>query len=148
MLRHRRAAGASDFFVRPLAVIAHGSDSFAAGVYELDGDMLKFRAPVNPRQYAACVNQISLGRSSASIVMIADLDAALARRGARGYREASLDAGAAIGAVWLAATAHNLTGSAAGGTVASGFRDICGMDGYVECPLLGFHFGWPGGGGR
>ena len=80
--------------------------------------------------------------------MIADLDAALTRRGARGYREASLDAGAAMGAVWLAATAHGLTGSLAGGAVASGFREICGMDGYVECPLLGFHFGWPAGGDR
>ncbi len=143
MLWHRRAAGAGDFFVRPVALIARGTESFPAGVFELAGDTLKLRALLSERQYAACVNQISLGRSSASIVMIADLDAALAARGVRGYREASLDAGAAIGAVWLAATAHGLAGCAAGGTVASGFREICGMDGYVECPLLGFHFGWP-----
>jgi SagB-type dehydrogenase family enzyme len=145
MLRHRRAAGAGDCFVRPVAVLARGTDSFAAGLYELDGDRLRFRAPVDARQYAACVNQLSFSRSPASIVMIADLDATLARRGARGYREAALDAGAAIGTVWLAATAHGLAGSAAGGAVTSGFRAICGMDGYVECPLLGFHFGWPAG---
>jgi SagB-type dehydrogenase family enzyme len=144
MLQQRRAAGASRSHVRAIAVVARGN----AGIYELDGDALRFRAPIDDAQYKRCVNQISLGRSSASIVTIANLDTALAQRGARGYREAAIDAGAAIGAAWLAATAHGLTGSAAGGTVASGFRETCGMDGYVECPLLAFHFGWPAGGAR
>ena len=75
--------------------------------------------------------------------MVANLDEQLAWRGARGYREAALHGGAAVAAAWLAATAHGLVGSAAGGVIASAFREACGMDGYVECPLLAFHFGSP-----
>jgi SagB-type dehydrogenase family enzyme len=144
-LRTRENAGAARCFVRPVLAVGRGAHDLSPGLYELEPSYgsLQKRAPFNADLMAQCVNQDTLAASPAALVMIGDLDASLTERGVRGYRELAQHAGAAVGQAWLAATAHGLVGTAAGGVIASGFRIASGMDGFRECPLLGLHLGHP-----
>lgn len=144
-LRTRENAGAARCFVRPVLAIGRGAHDLPPGLYEMnpsDGRLGR-RASFSADLMAQCVNQDTLAASPAALVMIGDLDAALTERGVRGYRELAQHAGAAVGQAWLAATAHGLVGTAAGGVIAAGFRRAAGMDGFRECPLLGLHLGHP-----
>ncbi len=139
----RRAAGCAPSFVRPLLLVDAAGPDLPPGVYERRGRELVSRAAFGPEAALECTLQRGLATAPAHLVIVADLRAALAQRLARGYCEQAVHAGAAVGAAWLAATAHGLVGTAAGGVIADGLRLVAGLDGFNECPLLGFHAGLP-----
>jgi SagB-type dehydrogenase family enzyme len=142
-LAARVAAGSPPCYVRPVLAVARSAD-WERGIYEIDeSGGVRRRADFSPEAMDATVIQRSMGRAPAALFVIANLDAALRDRGIRGYLESAQHAGAAVGAAWLAVANRELGGSAAGGIVTAGLKQACGIDGFHECPLLGFFFGQP-----
>jgi SagB-type dehydrogenase family enzyme len=139
----RSRCGSSPCFVRPVLAVARGTSALSAGLYELDGDgALVRRSDFNPEMMRECFNQSTFGDAPAAVFTVGDLGQALCERGSRGYREMSQHSGSIVGYVWLAATALGLAGTAAGGVIPAGLRIAAGMDGFRECPLLAFPFGF------
>jgi SagB-type dehydrogenase family enzyme len=142
----RESAGFVPRLVHPILTVSEGSSELSPGIYELNQDSPTcfVRRSAFDRAYAReCVNQLGLARSPVSLVAIANLRSALTRRSARGYTDSAVAAGAAVGIAWLAACSYGLVGTAAGGVIAHGFREVAAMDGFNACPLLSLHFGLP-----
>jgi len=139
----RVAAGAPPCFVRPVLAVARAGEGVEPGLYEHETGELVRLADFDLAAMRACTNQEGLALSPAALFLVADLAAAVAARGARGYREAAQHAGAAVGHAWLVATGAGLGGTAAGGVLAGGLRAVAGFDPRRRCPLLAFHVGWP-----
>lgn len=134
--------GAPPCFVRPVLAVARGNDNLEPGVYELDPNKrLRKRANFDETWMQCCFNQKTFGTARAAIFTIADLGQALQVRGLRGYQEACQHSGSMIGTVWLAASSLGIVGSAAGGVLADGLREVANVDGFQECPLLAFPMG-------
>jgi SagB-type dehydrogenase family enzyme len=143
--RRRLSSGAAPSFVEPVLAIALGTDDLPSGIYGWDaGDQaLTRRGEFNARLSLECTNQTALAAAPVTIFLIGNLRSALTRRGARGYPELAMHAGAAVGAAWLTATSLGLVGTAAGGVVAGGLKRAANMDGFNACPLLALHLGLP-----
>lgn len=145
-LQDRAIRGADTaVFIRPLLAVARGENSIDQGLYEFDiaTNGLVRIAPFSPQAMAGAVNQDSFAASPCAVFAVGNLRAALALRGVRGYRELVQDAGSLVGHLWLEATALGLVGSAAGGVISAGLHTSGGLNGFDQCPLLGFHFGRP-----
>lgn len=145
MLDRRRAAGAARSIIRPVVGFRVATDTIPAGLYEFDraSPSLRRCGDFDQRIAVECSNQRSLAAAPVSILFIANLREAIDARGARGYSELAVAAGAASGAAWLRLTALGMVGTAAGGVIAGGLRDAAGFDGFHDCPLLAVHFGLP-----
>jgi hypothetical protein len=142
----RVAAGAPPSFVRPLLLLNADAEDLSRGVYERAGDgtgRLARRAGFGPDLALECTLQAGLAAAPASVVIVADLGAAIDARRARGYCDQAIHAGAGAAAAWLTAASHGLVGTAAGGVIPDGLRRAAGLDGFNECALLAFHFGLP-----
>jgi hypothetical protein len=143
VLTARVLGGAAPSFVRCVLAVAHRAEALVPGLYDIGPNGLERRSGFGPADMRAISNQASLGGAPAALIAIADLTAALEARGARGYRESAQHAGAAIGHAWLVATGYGLVGTAAGGVLAQGLRDVAHLEPLDACPLLAFHFGHP-----
>lgn len=139
----RVACGAPPSNIRLLLGVAKADLSLQAGLYELiDGQLLRL-SPFDGVAMSKCFNQRSFADAAAALFTVVNLEDALRSQGIRGYAEACQHSGNMVGTSWLAATALGLVGSAAGGVIADGLREVAGLDGFSECPLLGFPMGYP-----
>jgi nitroreductase len=103
-----------------LRLIANAVDDLPPGVYRYDPpDGFALLRPGNFRRQAGylALEQLLGALAAATIFVMADLDAVLARHGNRGYRAAQLEAGIRVGRIYLAAFARGL------GATASTFYD-------------------------
>lgn len=93
-----------------VTVFVHSVRGLAAGCYDLNSVTPKLDHPgdVRAQAQAVCMNQAPARDCAYLVLLAADLDAALARRGERGYRDVQLFAGLAVSRCQLAATALGL----------------------------------------
>ena len=93
-----------------VTVFVHAVRGLAAGCYDLSSITPKLDHPgdVRSEARAACMNQAPARDCAYLVSLAADLDAALASRGERGYRDLQLYAGLAVSRCQLAATALGL----------------------------------------
>ncbi len=91
-------------------VFVHAVRGLAAGCYDLSSVTPKLDHPGDVRSdaQAACLNQAAAHDCAYLVLLAADLDAALASRGERAYRDLQLYAGLAVSRWQLAATALGL----------------------------------------
>ncbi|HEU0015977.1 MAG TPA: nitroreductase family protein [Longimicrobium sp.] len=127
--------------------VAEGGSDLAPGVYHVRPGEPEILAPgrrgLTRDDLLACLLQSAHAAAPAVLFVAGDLGSALADRGARGLRELMVQAGAAVGEVWLAASASGLGACAAGGVIESGLRAMAGGDGYRSAPLLAIALGYP-----
>jgi len=135
-----RDAGAP---LRQWWLVRLGSRELPPGIYEFDGDdLLRRGAAPELDDLRRCLNQTGLAAAPAILFFTANLAAALRARGARGYRETLLQAGAACASVLLTAESLGVGACPTAGIVEYGFRRITGCDGYHDCPMIGVTLGY------
>jgi SagB-type dehydrogenase family enzyme len=127
--------------------VADGGSDLAGGVYHVRPEgpesLVPGRRGLTRDDLLACLLQSAHASAPAVLFVAGDLGNALADRGARGLRELMVQAGAAVGEVWLAATGYGLGACAAGGVIESGLQALAGGDGYRSAPLLAIALGYP-----
>ena len=94
-------------------VIVNAVDGLDPGAYVFDAERARARAAAVTGASAARPGMLGLGQdlpadAAANVYWLVDLDAVLARQGARGYRAAQLAAAIAGGRTYLAAYALGL----------------------------------------
>jgi SagB-type dehydrogenase family enzyme len=140
MVSRRQAAGAASLPVKLWLAVNVAGDGLPAGVYEVEpgrpARLRLRRAGCTREDTIECLLQKSLGAAPAAIFVTGDFAEATQRRGARGYRDLLLHAGAAAGRMLIAATAVGLASCPSGGLMEEGFRALAGTDGYRDCVLF------------
>lgn len=139
-------SGSAAVQLRPFLALRLATAGLPAGIYGLAASGLVLRREgFTQDELLLCLTQKTLAAAPAVVFMVGDLASALARRGARGYRELLLQAGAAVGRLVQAATAYGVASCPSGGIMEQGLRTLAGMDGYKECPLFAVSLGYSAG---
>ena len=142
----RIGSGAANVRVRPWLALLRVSDHLQTGVYQIDVDRTVAFVWCRTADRAVlerCLVQQSLAAAPAMFLITGDVGAALDERGPRGYRELLVQAGALAGRTLVAATAYGLGACTSAGVMEDGCRDLTGVDGYRDCPLLAVVLGYP-----
>jgi SagB-type dehydrogenase family enzyme len=148
--RERATTGAAAPSIVPYMAVQVGSTELPTGFYTISPasptQLIPVRQGATFADLHRCVLQSSLAAAPVVLFMVGDFEQATRERGARGYRELLMQAGAALGRAWLAATAYGLVGCASGGFMEAGLRSLLDLDGYRTCPLIALCLGRPAGG--
>ncbi|ETX12953.1 hypothetical protein OCH239_15150 [Roseivivax halodurans JCM 10272] len=103
-----------------------------------------FRPGVEFERLADLTIQPKLMEAPFVLLVTGDLHDAVARAGARGYRDLVGRAGAIAGRTLTAAWAAGIAGCPWGGMCESGWGPLLDIDRYTDCPLFGISFGRTG----
>ena len=135
---------------RPWLALRVACGALERGIYQIDieqPDELLLRVKGFDRdEMERCLVQKSLASAPAMIFITGDFGAALADRGARGYRELLLQAGAMVSRSLLVATVYGLGACVSAGLIEASLRSLADIDGYRDCPLVALTVGYPSAG--
>jgi SagB-type dehydrogenase family enzyme len=143
--RERIRDGAPDLGMRAwLALRRDDGGGVAAGVHAVTGGgaTVPLGRACALAELERCILQETMAAAPVMMVLAGDF-ARASSRGARGYRELLVHAGAMAGQALVGATALGLVGCPSGGLMEDGLRRLLGIDGYRECPLLLLALGHP-----
>ena len=147
MCRRRIGSGGAMVSARPWLALRVACGALERGIYQIDieqPDELLLRVKGFDRdEMERCLVQKSLASAPAMIFITGDFGAALADRGARGYRELLLQAGAMVSRSLLVATVYGLGACVSAGLIEASLRSLADIDGYRDCPLVALTVGYP-----
>lgn len=125
-------------------VLASRVEGVAPGayVYDRSENALRYRRTgYSPDHQGELFLQEEFADAPLSVWIAGNLAAACAKLGGFGHRQLLLRAGAAAHRCWMAAMSLGMQGCPVAGIVPGAARDLLGLDGYTEAPLLAFTCG-------
>jgi SagB-type dehydrogenase family enzyme len=125
-------------------VLASRVEGITPGAYLYDrseNGLCRWRSDYMPGRQEELFIQEEFSDAPLSIWVFGPLAAACEKHGAFGHRQLMLRAGAAVHRCWMAALCLGMQGCPVAGIVPGAARELLGLDGYIEAPLLAFTAG-------
>jgi nitroreductase len=145
--RALQSIGAPDMDMKLWAAIAAPKAApDCGGIRLLDaksGGWRVIRPELLPDDLEAIMLQRALSKAPLVLLFTADFEDAVAKHGARGYREIISRAGSMAARSLMAAEADGLVACPWGGLTEDAWGDLLRIDRYTDCPLFGVSIGYP-----
>jgi SagB-type dehydrogenase family enzyme len=142
--RRRDSLDDSQDLLLQFLVLASRVEGIAPGAYVYDhseNGLRQWRSDYMPGRQRELFIQEEFSDTPLSILVFGSLAAACEKHGAFGHRQLMLRAGAAVHRCWMAALSLGMQGCPVAGIVPGAARELLGLDGYIEAPLLAFTAG-------
>ena len=134
----------SQAFPLQFLVLASRVEGVAPGAYVYDHShnvLRQWRSDYMPERQGELFIQEEFSSAPLTIWVSGPLAAACENHGGFGHRQLLLRAGAAVHRCWMAALSLGMQGCPVAGIVPVTARELLGLDGYIDAPLLAFTAG-------